>query len=137
MLKNAFKWIKDRFQERSTKQNLILLIGFLTAFGVIEPDTQERIVTGINEGQAIYHEGRDSVAATIDRGVDLYEEGKDLATDTRDTGLYFWFRIMALFGAGMALVGATSKDAKSGIEYDTREKLMKQKAEAFNVDISL
>lgn len=137
MLKNAFNWLKARLQERSTKQHFLTFVFLLASLGVIKPDTADKLTTIVETGQEIVHDGADSVAVTIDRGKDLFEEGKDLATDTRDTALYFWYKVLVLLGAGMSVVGMASKDAKAGVEYDHREEIMRQKAEAFNVDISL
>ncbi len=135
MFQNALNWIKERLQERSTKTHIITLLGALTLFGVIPSETATKITTGINAGQEVFHEGRDSVATTIERGTELYEDGREFAEDTRDTALYFWTRLGGLFVVFSSLVGIASKDARQGREYDAREEMLKYKASVMGVDL--
>ena len=117
-------WLIDRLRERSTKAALVTLLGVLTMTGVIGTDKAERVIEITNEGQAIYHEGVDSVASAIDLGKALYEEGKGAVVYAKETGGHFWERLgafLALFGG---LFSVFSKDAKSGREYEERERAL-------------
>ncbi len=120
-MRTLWTWIVDRFRERSTKQMLSVLIGTLVLIGVL-PDESGEAVTGlVEEGQDIYHEGRDSVEVTIEEGRELYEEGRTAVEDAVDTGRYFYARILAwLMAIGSFFGGLFTRDAKGGVEYEER-----------------
>lgn len=117
-------WLLERLRERSTKGALVTLLGVLTMTGVISTEKAERVIEITETGQAIYHEGADSVASAIDLGTALYEEGKGAVIYAKDTATHFWKRLgafVALFGG---LFTALTKDAKSGREYEDRERAL-------------
>lgn len=117
-------WLIDRLKERSTKAALVTLLGILAALNVIPDQTPERVIAVIDEGQAIYHEGADSLASAIDLGKTLYEEGKGAVVYAKDTAAHFWQRIGQLLALIGVAFGIFSKDAKSGREYEERERAL-------------
>lgn len=117
-------WLIDRLKERSTKAALVTLVGILAALNIVPDQTPERVIEIVDQGQAIYHEGADSLASAIDLGKALYEEGRGAVIYAKDTATHFWQRIGQLLALVGILFGVFSKDAKGGKEYEQREALL-------------
>jgi hypothetical protein len=135
MLKNAINWIKDRLQERSTKLHFLTLLGALSLLGIIGPEVQQGAVDVVETGQELYQEGVDSSGAVIERGKELIETGRETVEYARDTGSHFWQQLTGLFTLLISLFGMGSKDAKQGVEYEHRERVLKERAEVMGVDL--
>lgn len=131
---NLFKWIKDRFLERSSKLWISQVLGLLVLINVIPVETKTNIEGAIGHGQEVYEEVADSVASAIDLGKEKIEEGRQIAERAKDTGLRLRDILAGLWVVIISALGIGSKDAKKGVEYEARESLLAQALTTHGLD---